>query len=43
MEASQGWGLRATHFLFPSLISVLPRGVKGGGGGAHAGLSLQLS
>lgn len=43
MEVSQDRGLRTTHFLFPSPISGLPGGAKGGGGGARAGLSLQLS
>lgn len=43
MKAPEGWGLSTTHFLFPSPISGLPSGERGGGGGAHAGLSLQFS
>lgn len=43
MEAFQYCGLSTTHFLFPSPISGLPSGAKGGGGGAHAGLSLHFS
>lgn len=43
MEDSQGWGPSTTHLLFSSPISGLPSGERGGGGGAHAGLSLQFS
>lgn len=42
MEAPPRLGPEHRPLPFPSPISGLPSGERGGGGGAHAGLSLQF-